>query len=102
MRLIELDATNWKTIVDFYDALLPAIGAPKWHGKSPDALIDSMIWGGINSVEPPYMVKISGAGTLPENILDRIKLIKQVLAEGRIDYQMRRGGDIDVTIEIEP
>jgi hypothetical protein len=102
MRIIELDATQWKTIIDFYDALLAAVGAPKWHGKSPDALIDSMIWGGINAVEPPYIVKISGAATLPKDVHDRIELIKNVLAEGRMDYRSRRGGDVEVAIEIEP
>jgi RNAse (barnase) inhibitor barstar len=42
MRIIELDAENWETAIDFYKALLPALGAPEWHGYSPDALIDSM------------------------------------------------------------
>lgn len=102
MRTIELDATKWKTIIDFYDALFAAIGAPEWHGKSPDALIDSMIWGGINSVEPPYRINVSGVATLPKDVRDRIVLIKQVLAEGRMDYRSRRGGDIEVAIEIEP
>ena len=100
MRIIELDATNWKTVIDFYDALLASIGAPKWHGKSPDALIDSMIWGGINAVEPPYTVRISRAAKLPKDFHDRIELIKKVLAEGRMEYQNRRGGDVEVAIEI--
>ena len=26
MKIIELDATGWKTVTDFYDALLAAIG----------------------------------------------------------------------------
>lgn len=58
--------------------------------------------GGINAVEPPYTVKISGVETLPKNVRDRIELIKQVLAEGRMDYRNRRGGDVEVAIEIEP
>lgn len=102
MRIIELDATKWKTVIDFYDALFAAIGAPAWHGKSPDALIDSMIWGGINSVEPPYIIRISGTATLSKELRDRIGLIKQVLAEGRMDYRSRRGGDVEVAIEVEP
>ena len=31
MRIIELDAAKWKTVLDFYHALLASIGAPKWH-----------------------------------------------------------------------
>lgn len=46
MRIIDLNAENWKSILDFYDALLPALGAPAWHGHSVNAIIDSMIWGG--------------------------------------------------------
>jgi len=102
MRIIELDATKWKTVIDFYNALLAAIGAPKWHGISPDALIDSMIWGGINAVEPPYTIRISGAATLPKDVHEAVELAKRVLAEGRMDYRSRRGGDVEVAIEIDP
>jgi transposase len=28
MRIIELDASSWKSVLDFYNALLPAVGAP--------------------------------------------------------------------------
>jgi hypothetical protein len=50
VRTIDLDASNWKTIDDFYDALLPELGAPDWHGHNANALNDSVIWGGINAV----------------------------------------------------
>jgi len=101
MRIIELDASKWKTVLDFYHALLTSVGAPKWHSESPDALIDSMIWGGINAVEPPYTIRISGTATLPKDVRDEVDLVKQVLAEGRMDYRNRRGGDVEVAIEID-
>jgi hypothetical protein len=66
MRIIELDATKWETVLDFYYALLAAVEAPKGHGKSPDALIDSMIWGGMNMDLPhheSHIKNVSGAGT---------------------------------------
>ncbi len=99
MRIIELDATQWKSIPDFYNALLAAIGAPAWHGKNPNALVDSMIWGGINAVEPPYAIKITGSAALPKDVHDQIEAAKQDLAKGRIDYHDRCGGDVDVSIE---
>jgi hypothetical protein len=102
MRIIELDATKWKTVVDFYKAFLVSIGAPDWHGISPDALVDSMIWCGINAVEPPYTIRISGAAKLPKEVRDEVELAKQVIADGRVDYQARRGGDVEVAIEIAP
>ena len=100
MRIIDLDAIRWKTVLDFYNALLASIGAPAWHGESPDALVDSMIWGGINAVEPPYTVQISGLSTAPKEVRDHVELVKDVLARGR-DYRKRHNGeDVEVSIEI--
>lgn len=98
MRTIELDATKWKTVLDFYDALLAGIGAPEWHGKSPDALIDSMIWGGINSVTPPYTVRISGLSAAPQQVRDEIQLAGDMLMNGRIYRKRHEGDDVDVSI----
>jgi len=92
MRTIELDATKWKTVIDFYHALLASIGAPAWHGQSPDALVDSMIWGGINAVEPPYAVRISGLSAAPKEVHDHVELVRGMLVEGRI-YRKRHNGD---------
>src|ERR1700719_2439043 len=98
MRIIKLDATNWKTVIDFYDALLAAIGAPKWHGESPDALVDSMIWGGINAVEPPYSVQISGLSAAPKEVHDHVELVSGMLVEGRIYRKRHNGDDVEVSI----
>ena len=101
MQIIELDAKKWKSILDFYNALLGAIGAPEWHGKSPDALVDSMVWGGINTVEPPYTVRISGLSTVPKEVRDGVELAKEMLARGRNYRKRHNGDDAEVAIEIE-
>jgi hypothetical protein len=102
MRIIKLDASKWKTVTDFYDALLAAVEAPKGHGKSPDALIDSMIWGGMNAVEPPYTVQISGLSTAPKEVRDHVQLASDVLVNGRIDRKRHKGDDVDVSIVTAP
>ncbi len=35
MRIIELDGTKWREVMDFYRAILPAIAAPRlrWHKR---------------------------------------------------------------------
>jgi hypothetical protein len=96
---IELDATNWTTVPDFYHALLSALGAPAGHGRNINALIDSMIWGGINEVEPPYSVRIHGVATLPEDVRDHIELAKFYLLKARTDFRARRGHDVEVEFE---
>ena len=64
MKVLKLDAGRWKTMGDFYDALLAAIQAPRQHGRGLDALIDSMIYGGINGIEPPYRIEVTGGATI--------------------------------------
>ncbi len=75
MLIIGLDAEKWTTIDDFCVALFAALGSPEWHGESIDALIDSMIWGGINAVEPPYTIKICNVRHLPKDVLEYIELL---------------------------
>jgi len=102
MRTIDLDATLWSTVDDFYRALLSAIGAPEWHGHNLNALVDSMIWGGINAVEPPYEVKIFGTSNLPEETRTEIELAERALAGARDEFLMRNRREVDVYFSIAP
>ena len=40
MRIITLDASRWTTAKDFYNAVLLAIGAPEWHGRNINAVVE--------------------------------------------------------------
>ena len=72
MRVIELDASGWTTPQHFYDALLPSIGAPDWHGNNVNALIDSMIHGDINSIEAPYRLEVAGMKNADEDVFEEL------------------------------
>ena len=50
VRVIKLDAAKWRSIADFYDAILAALEAPHWHGRNVNALVDSMWGGSINGI----------------------------------------------------
>ena len=100
MKAIELRAQGWNTAVDFYDALLAAIGAPAWHGKNVNALVDSMIWGGINSVEPPYEVRFCGVWNLASDIRREIEWAEQGIERARSEFLQRYGRDPGVFLKI--
>lgn len=102
MRIIELDATKWKDGLDFYADLLRALGAPEWHSESVDALIDSMICGGINAVEPPYIVRVLSADSLPKEIREHIETVKMALGKARVLHRRWQKRDVDVCFEITP
>jgi hypothetical protein len=102
MRLIELDAQGWKAPLDFLCSLADAIGSPEWHGMTPDAFVDSMIWGGVNSVQPPYTVQIKNIATAPREVADYVSLVGSVIGEARQERFRRRGDIVDVNISTEP
>jgi hypothetical protein len=103
MRVIELDARNWKQNSDFYDALLGAIGAPQWHGRVPMALADSMIGGGgigVNELKPPYAIQIINVATLPEIVRREVVKAATMIQETRERRRLRTGEDVAVTLHL--
>ena len=99
MRIIDLDATNWKSWRDFYRELLGALGAPEGHGKSVNALIDSMVWGGMNKVEPPYTIRIFPELRNCRKMCEkRLKLLRHALPEACAEFRSREGRDLGIRI----
>jgi hypothetical protein len=101
MRIVELDAQNCTSVLSFYDALLRAIEAPRWHGHSIGALIDSMVWGGINGLEPPCRIRVTGSHALAADVRTEILEIAGALMGGRADHVRREGTDVEISLEIE-
>ena len=102
MRTITLDASKWEEPLDFYDAILPALGAPEWHGRNLNALTESMVWGEINTIEPPYTVQIVATKNLSPEIQEELTWAAEDLAEARKDFKSRKGHDVDVNFELVP
>ena len=94
MRLIELDARSWKNSDDFYDALLPEVGAPNWHGRNLNALEDSIFIGDINAIEPPFEILITGTEELSS-------VMKQFLVDVRSVFT-ENAGKADARISFSP
>ena len=102
MKQIDLDASTWKTALDVYEALLRALDAPMGHGRSLDALADSMIWTDqMNGVKPPYRVRIVGTRMVAEVVRQEIAVIEEVIRHSRKECQKRRGRDVEVEIETD-
>jgi RNAse (barnase) inhibitor barstar len=99
MRIIELDAEEWKTVPDFYSAVLAAIGAPNFYGRNLNALVDSMIWGGINAIEPPYTIRILRTDSLPENVRNEVAVVKEAITKARRDFRARNERDVEIALE---
>ena len=71
--------------------------------RSYDALIDSMGVGDINAVEPPYLLKISGANEMAPEVLFFIRDLRRDLAD-RIQAVIDDGydaGEVHIVLDGE-
>lgn len=59
-QVVVVEAAGCRTREEFLEVLLAAIGAPHWHGRNLDALWDSIVGGGVNEVEPPFVLEVRG------------------------------------------
>jgi len=95
MKKIVLDASAWREPDDFYDSLLPAIGAPAWHGRNLDAIEETIFYDDrINAVQPPYEVQILDADSLDESMRAFLELVHRVFEDHR--------GEGLATLSIDP
>lgn len=96
--VINLDGGSWRGVLDFYEAVFGALDSPRWHGHSPDALVDSIVWGGINGRQPPYRIIVTSLSD-PE-IRDHVALCGRCIAQSRQEYRQQNGEDVKVTLEL--
>ena len=101
-RVIDVDASQWTSRVDLYNAILPLLGAPDWHGKNMNALTESIVWGEINAVEPPYTLRIRGTANLPPGVTEELGWLGPGVANARDDFHGLFGRDVDVDVELLP
>ena len=101
LHTIELDASGWKTAQDFRLALKAAIGAPEWHGEIVGAFLDSIFGGGMNTLEPPYVIKVVNTADLVPEVKEMLRDFSSAIAETRARRLARIGEDVAVRLEIE-
>ena len=101
MHTIELDASSWRTAQDFRLALKTAIGAPEWHGEIVGAFLDFIFGSGMNTLEPPYVIKIVNTADLVPEVREMIRDFSSAIAETRARRLARTGEDVAVRLEVE-
>jgi hypothetical protein len=90
VRQIVLDAGGWQGVAEGWAAVLAALEAPVWHGRNLDALADSLS-GGINGVEPPFTLHLTGTAALPPEVAAWLDRVAVVFAEAGPGVGLVRG-----------
>jgi RNAse (barnase) inhibitor barstar len=98
MQTIVLDGSHWTNMVEFSNDLVKALKPLGGHGSSVDAFIDSMIYGGMLEIEPPYQVVIQNV-VCPE-VRRGIQELSSALAEARKERQQNYGVDVEVSLQL--
>ena len=100
MRVFELDASNWKSIPEFYAALFAALGTSYNHSPNPNAMLDVMVWDSeMNEVKPPYTVRIVGTAESSEAVRQEIATAQQALSAAKAETI---GVHFDTDLQIWP
>jgi hypothetical protein len=89
MRVIDLDATAWSSVGDVIDAILAKLDAPDWHGRNVNALLDSIVGGSINGVEPPYILRFQGLAERPHEVQVLVSDLGRWIPERLVDHNQR-------------
>jgi RNAse (barnase) inhibitor barstar len=88
MHRISLNAAGWRTTDDFYTDLLSALKAPAWHGRSLDALWDTLterakfddLTAYINGVQPPFRIDVRNVHLASEAVRTFLPKVERLFA----------------------
>ena len=100
MREIPLDASDWKSRADFFEALAQALGSVEWHGRNADAFLETMIYHiDLNTVQPPYRIMIRNT---PADVREYVINFATWVQEAREDRMgdPEWGDDIEVSMVV--
>lgn len=87
MTEITLDAAAWQDFRDIYAALLPALGAPDWHGPNLDAVYDALVAGHYR-VAPPLTVIVREVARSSDAVRAYLPRLVTVFNDARAQYDI--------------
>lgn len=99
-KILEVDASNWLTGTDPYYALFAVLKSPPGHGVNSNALVDSIVYGGMNEAEPPFVIRVNGLSKASGEASEEMMFISETVKEA-IEYERRNQGNApDVRFEL--
>ena len=82
MKVVTIDFTDCKYMIDLYEEMAEALGFPEWYGKNLDALWDCLT--GI--IEVPVEVHFKGIERLPEDLQEGALEIFEIFVKAEKKY----------------
>jgi hypothetical protein len=82
---IVLDGYDWRTELDFIEAVIAGVEGPQWHGRNYNALYDSLVVGSINGVDGPYDFVIKPPTQAIPEVTEAISYFLQRVSDWRAE-----------------
>ena len=98
MKTIEIDASRCGNPKEFARLLHDAIQAIPGHGSSIEAFVDSMVFGTMSELSPPYTIVV--AGDLKPPVRAFVADLSNAIGQARLERRTRRGDDVEVILKL--
>ena len=98
MKVIHLDGTNWSKALDFFNALAEALQVIPGHGRGFDAFEDSVFYGGMSVVEPPFEIVVENCPAFAKH---DVETMSQGWGEQRAWRKEHYGDDVEAIITLK-
>ena len=98
MKTVEIDATRCANPKAFARLLQEAIQAIPGHGSSIEAFVDSMVFGTMSELSPPYTIVVTGDLKLPVRAF--AAELSNAIGQARLERRTRRGDDVEVVLKV--
>ena len=98
MKTVEIDATRCANPKEFARLLHEAIQAIPGHGSSIEAFVDSMVFGTMSELSPPYTIVV--LGDLRPEVRAFAADLSNAIGQARVERRRRRGDDVEVSLKV--
>ena len=98
MKTIEIDVAACRNPKEFGRVLQEAIQALPGHASSIESFVDSMGFGTMSELSPPYMITVTGAEN-PE-VRAFAERLSNAIGQARLERRTRRGDDSEVVLKV--
>ena len=98
MKTVEIDASGCRNPKEFGRLLQEAIQAIPGHGSSIEAFVDSIVFGTMSDLAPPYTIVV--AGDLRPEVRAFVADLSNAIGQARLERRTRRGEDVEVILKL--
>ena len=98
MKRIEIDVAACRNPKEFGRVLQEAILALPGHGSSVEAFVDSMVFGTMSELSPPYRIVV--LGELRPEVRAFAADLSNAIGQARLERRTRRGDDVEVSLKV--